>query len=175
MKPERRPHTPEPSGRNITEQVRAAWLAAIVWSTEDAIIGKTLDGTITSWNAGAQAIYGHTAAEITGHSIAELIPPDRPDELPEILAKLVRGERIERFQTRRVRKDGSVIDVSVEVSPVRDADGQVTSFATVARDITGQVRAADQIRAYQEQANRASGWRPSASSPPASPTTSTTT
>ena len=142
MKPERRQDTPVPSGRDITEQVRAAWLAAIVSSSEDAIIGKTLDGTITSWNAGAEAMYGYTAAEITGHSIAQLIPPDRPDELPEILAQLARGQRIDHFQTRRVRKDGTLIDVSVSVSPVRDADGQVTGFATVARDITEQVRAA---------------------------------
>jgi PAS domain S-box-containing protein len=145
--------------RDVTVQREAAMaqarLASIVECSDDAIIGKSLDGTITSWNAGAEAMYGYTAPEITGHSIDELIPADRPGELRAILAQLASGKRIDHFQTRRVRKDGTVIDVSVSVSLVRDAAGQVTSFATVARDITGQVRAADQIRAYQEQASRA--------------------
>jgi PAS domain S-box-containing protein len=144
--------------RDVTVQREAtmaqARLASIIESSEDAIIGKTLDGTITSWNPGAQAMYGYTAAEITGRSIADLIPPDRPDELSEILAQLAAGKRIDHFQTRRLCKDGTIIDVSVSVSLVRDAAGQVTGFATTARDITDQVRAADQVRAYQEQASR---------------------
>jgi PAS domain S-box-containing protein len=144
---------PGPAGRRIeTEQV--AWLAAIVESCDDAIIGESLDGTVTSWNAAAQAMYGYHAAEIIGHSIAELIPPDRSGELPEILAMLASGQRISHFETRRVRKDGTVIDVSVSVSPVRDAAGRLTGFAAVARDITDQLRAADRIRSYQEQAAR---------------------
>jgi PAS domain S-box-containing protein len=144
--------------RDVTVQREAtmaqARLASIIESSEDAIIGKTLDGIITSWNAGAQAMYGYTAAEITGHSIADLLPPDRLGELSEILARLAAGERIDHYQTRRLRKDGTVIDVSVSVSPLRDAAGQVTGFATVASDITDQVRAADEVRAYREQAGR---------------------
>ena len=135
---------PGPAGRRIeTEQV--AWLAAIVQSCDDAIIGETPDGTVTSWNAGGPGDVRLPADEITGHSIAERIPPDRPGELPEILAKLASGERIAALPDRRLRKDGTVIDVSVSVSPVRDAAGRLTGFATVARDITDQLRAADQI------------------------------
>jgi len=132
-----------------------ARLAAIVESSTDAIIGLTLDGIITSWNPGAAATYGYTAGDITGHSLAELIPPDRATELPEILDKIRRGQCVDQLETTRVRKDGAVIDVSVSVSPVRDAAGTITGAATVARDITDRNRAEAQIRAYQDQINRA--------------------
>ena len=133
----------------------ASRLAAIVQSSTDAIIGKTLDGVITSWNVGAQDVYGYTAEEIIGHNIAELVPPDRADELAEILARLRRGERVSHFETKRVRKDGTVGDVSVSVSPILDATGAIIGAAAVARDITEQRLAAAQIRAYQEHIHRA--------------------
>ena len=120
----------------------ASRLAAIVESSDDAIIGKTLDGIITSWNRGAERMYGYTAQEMIGHSVSRLFPPDRADELAPILDRLRRGELIDHFRTNRVRKDGTVIDVSVSVSPIRDAAGVVVGAATVARDITEHNRAA---------------------------------
>ena len=116
-------------------------LAAIVESSDDAIIGKTLDGVVTSWNAAAARMYGYTADEMTGSSISRLLPPDRAHELEHILGRLRAGERIDHYETRRVRKDGAVIDVSVSVSPVQDADGVVVGAATVARDVTERHRA----------------------------------
>jgi len=123
----------------------AARLAAIVTSSDDSIIGKTLDGEITSWNAGATAMYGYTTEEMIGRNISELIPADRAGELPRILKRLARGERVEPYETRRVRKDGTVLDVSVSVSPVLDPDGAVGGAESVVRDITAKVRA----EAYQ--------------------------
>lgn len=133
----------------------AAELAAIVASSADAIIGKTLDGTITSWNATATSMYGYTAGEITGRGIATIVPPDRAGELAEILDRIRRGERVEPYETTRLRKDGTVIEVSVSVSPIRDPTGTITGAATIARDITGRNRAEAQIRVYQDQINRA--------------------
>jgi PAS domain S-box-containing protein len=101
----------------------ASRLAAIVESSADAIIGKTLDGTITSWNAGAQHMYGYAAAEVVGHNVSVIIPPDQADELEMILGRLRRGDRIEHFETKRRCKDGRVLDVSVSISPIRDAGG----------------------------------------------------
>src|SRR5450756_1344505 len=154
MEPEHRQDTPEPAGRG-GNAADAANLAAIVESSTDAIYAGTLAGIITYWGSGAYETYGYAAAEITGSSVSVLYPAGRPGESPETLAQLARGQHIEPFETRRLRKDGTVIDVSVSVSPVRDDDGQVTGFSTVARDITAQVRAAAQIRQYQEQASRA--------------------
>src|ERR1043166_5262583 len=92
-------------------EVMREQLAAIVDSSNDAIISKTLEGRITSWNRAAQQLYGYTAAEVLGQPITLLIPPGRPNELPEILARLTRGERIEHYETQRVRKDGSIVEV----------------------------------------------------------------
>ncbi|ADE13568.1 PAS sensor protein [Nitrosococcus halophilus Nc 4] len=111
-------------------------LAAIVESSEDAIISKTLDGTIISWNAAAEQIYGYTAEEICGQSIAILVPPDRHDEIPQILQHIRRGERIKQFETVRVRKDGRKIYVSLTISPIKDNQGHIVGAATIARDIT---------------------------------------
>jgi PAS domain S-box-containing protein len=130
--------------RDITERTKAehqrARLAAIVDSSDDAIIGKTLDGVITSWNQGAQRIFGYSAEEIVGTSIFALIPPGRETEEPTILEDLARGE-VRHFDTIRRRKDGVDIDVSVTSSPVRDARGHVVGVSKVARDITDQKRA----------------------------------
>ena len=95
-------------------------LAAIVDSTDDAIIGKTLDGTIISWNAGAERLYGYTADEVIGRPISILVPPDRPDELPAIFERLQRGERIDHYKTTRIAKDGKRLSISVTISPVHE-------------------------------------------------------
>ena len=125
------------------------YLAAIVDSTDDAVIGKTLDGTIISWNKGAERIYGYTPGEVVGRPISILIPSDRPNELPSILARLARGERIEHYLTKRRCKDGRIIDVSVTISPVRNEAGVIIGASAIARDVTEQehgVREALRIR-----------------------------
>src|SRR2546428_12638738 len=114
------------------------YLAAIVESSDDAIIGKTLDGTITSWNPGAERIYGYRAEEVIGRPISILVPPDHSDELPPIFERLRRRERIDHYQTVRIHKDGKRITVSVTISPVRDEQGQIVGASAVARDITTQ-------------------------------------
>lgn len=118
----------------------AARLAAIVESSVDAIIGKDLQSIVTSWNAGAERMFGYTAEEMIGRSITLLIPPDREDDEKQILARIKRGERVEHFETVRRRKDGGLIDVSVTVSPIRDASGAIVGASKVARDITEQKR-----------------------------------
>ena len=115
-----------------------AYLASIVECSDDAIYGKTLDGTILSWNQGAERIYGYAAAEMVGRPVSVLVPPNKPDEVPAILEKVRRGERVSHFETTRVRKDGEVIDLSLNVSPIRDASGQIVGASTTARDITEQ-------------------------------------
>jgi PAS domain S-box-containing protein len=118
-----------------------AYLAAIVESSVDAIKAKTLDGTITFWNQATERMYGYSAAEAIGRNVSFVIPPERPNELPEILARIARGERVEHYETERVRKDGTRIDVSLSVSPIRDESGAVVGAATIARDITERKRA----------------------------------
>lgn len=115
-------------------------LAAIVESSADAIIGKTLDGVIRSWNPAAESMYGYAASEVIGRSIAILVPPDHVDELAEILERLRRGERLEHFETVRVRKDGSEIDVSLTVSPI-ERDGSIVGASSIARDVSTRRRA----------------------------------
>jgi PAS domain S-box-containing protein len=150
----------------------AQYLAAIVESSDDAIISKTLDGVIVSWNSGAERLYGYPAAEVVGRPIALLIPPDQPDELPAIMARLRRGERVDHYETRRLRKDGTRIDVSLTVSPVRDVHGVIVGASAIARDISERRRieeeharllevertaqvAAQQARQKAEEATRA--------------------
>ena len=124
--------------RRIRRKTEAdtAYLASIVRSCDDAIIGKTLEGTIVTWNGGAERLYGYRAEEITGRSISVLIPPYRPEELSEILAQVGRGDRVELAETVRLRKDGSPVEVSVTVSPIRDNEGRVIGASSVARDIS---------------------------------------
>lgn len=130
--------------RDVTERKRAeearARLAAIVESSDDAIVSKSLDGTIHSWNAGAERLFGYTAAEAVGQPIALIIPPDRQEEEREILARLSRGARIDHFETVRIARDGRPIDISLTVSPVRDAEGRIVGASKVARDITERKR-----------------------------------
>jgi PAS domain S-box-containing protein len=121
-------------------------LASIVDSSDDAIVSKDLSGTIRSWNAGAQRLFGYTADEVIGKPITILMPPDRINEEPGILARIVRGERVDHYETVRQRKDGSLIDISLSISPLRAPDGRIVGASKIARDITERRRA-------QEQAN----------------------
>lgn len=116
-------------------------LAAIVTTSDDAIVTKTLDGTVTNWNPAAERLYGWTAAEMVGQPIARIVPPDKLDELAEILARLGRGERIEHHETTRVAKDGRLLDVSVSISPLVDAADRVIGASKIARDVTARKRA----------------------------------
>ncbi len=125
-------------------------LASIIDSSEDAILSKGLDGTITSWNKGAERIYGYAPEEVVGKHISMLLPDDRPEEIPEILRKIARGERIEHHESVRVTKDGRRLDVSVSISPLRDAAGEVVGASAIARDITAQKRAESQLRQSQK-------------------------
>ena len=127
--------------RDITERKRTdavtAEMAAIVDSSNDAIIGKTLDGIITTWNRGAEGVYGYTAVEMVGKSISLLVPKERPDEVKEIIAgMLAMDARTKHFETQRICKDGRRIDVSLTVSPIRDSDGTIVGASSVARDTT---------------------------------------
>lgn len=115
---------------------KSAKLAAIVESSEDAIISKTFDSVITSWNEAARRMFGYTADEMIGETIYKLIPEDRQEEEPEILARLRRGERVEHFETKRKTKDGRLLDVSLSISPVKDKQGNVIGLSKIARDIT---------------------------------------
>ena len=121
-------------------------LASVVEYSDDAIITKTLQGIISTWNPGATRVFGYTAEEAIGQPVTMLIPAKHLDEEPEILDRLRRGERINHYQTSRRRKDGTLIDVSLTVSPIKDASGQVVGASKIARDITRQKRAEDLIR-----------------------------
>lgn len=126
---------------NPTPEATIHLLAAIVDSTDDAVVSKTLDGIITSWNRAAERMFGYPAAEAIGQSIRLIIPPDRQAEEDDVLARLRRGEKIDHFQTVRRKKNGDPIMVSITVSPVRDATGRIIGASKVARDITEQKRA----------------------------------
>lgn len=117
------------------------WLAAIIESADDAIISKTLEGIITSWNQGAQRIFGYTADEVIGKPITILIPKGHENEEPAILAKLRAGQRVEHYETVRVRKDGSLVDISLTISPIRGPEGQIVGASKIARDISEQRQA----------------------------------
>jgi PAS domain S-box-containing protein len=143
------------STRDITEQKRAEEtrlrLAALVESSEDAIIGKDLNGTITSWNRGAEALYGYTAEEVVGKTVSMLIPPDHQDDFPIIMERLRRGERIEQYETVRLCKDGRRVDVALTVSPIRAPDGKIQGASKIARDITSRKRAEETLRKQSDR------------------------
>jgi PAS domain S-box-containing protein len=136
--------------RDITEQRRfehaRAWLAAIVDSSEDAIVSKTLEGVITSWNPGATRLFGYTPEEIIGKPVTTIVPPELYHEEAEILARLKKGEHIGHFETQRVAKNGRRIEISLAVSPVRDQDGEIVGASKIARDISGRKRAEQLLR-----------------------------
>jgi PAS domain S-box-containing protein len=140
--------------RKLGEQA-AHRLAAIVESSEDAILAKNLDGIITDWNQGAEHLFGYTAAEAIGRPVTMLIPLERQDEEPVILARIRRGERIEHYETIRRRKDGSLIEISLTVSPVKDGTGRIVGASKIARDVTEQRRAEDrQAMLLREMSHR---------------------
>ena len=130
---------------DITDRKRAEEIgqqfAAIVESSDDAILSKNLDGIITSWNPGAERLFGYKAEEMIGKSVTLLFPADRYNEEPEIIARIRRGERVDHYETVRMRKDGSLIDISLTVSPVKDAHGKVIGASKIARDITERKQA----------------------------------
>ncbi|HZZ57990.1 MAG TPA: PAS domain S-box protein [Opitutaceae bacterium] len=123
-------------------------LAAIIDGSDDAIVGKNLQGIITNWNAGAERLFGYTAEEMIGQSIIRLLPADRRHEEQQILARLQRGERVEHFETIRVRKDGSTVDVSLTISPIRNRDGLIIGASKIARDITALRAAQEKLKAH---------------------------
>jgi PAS domain S-box-containing protein len=129
-------------------------LAAIVESADVAIASKTLDGIVTSWNRAAERIFGYTAEEMIGQRISRLLPPGREDELPAILHAIRQGRRVEPFETERIRKDGRRIHISLTVSPIFDASGQVVGASKIARDISEAKRAAEVLRRQEQQARR---------------------
>ena len=124
--------------RRIRKQMEATqgFLASVVESCDDAIVGTTIDGTVLSWNAGAERLYGYTGSEMIGRSVVVLIPSYRFGELREMAEKLSRGEPLHHFETVRIRKDGSAVDVSVSVSPIRDSGGRIIGASSVAHDNT---------------------------------------
>jgi PAS domain S-box-containing protein len=142
--------------RERAQELRQVLAAIVEWS-DDAIIAKTLDGTITSWNRGAERIFGYTAAEIVGRHITVLMPPGHAEDMDHILERICGGERVDHFETQRRTKDGRSIDVSLSVSPIRDASGQIVGASKVARDITGRKRAEEErerLLIAAETANR---------------------
>jgi len=132
-----------------------AWLAAVIDSSDDAIVTKTLQGIVTTWNKSAERIFGYKADEIVGQPILMIIPPDRRGEEAEILRRLGKGERVDHFETVRRRKDGSLIDISVTISPIRDADGTIIGISKIARDITMWKRIQRELMAAKETAEEA--------------------
>ena len=142
------------SDRRLAEAAHGL-LAAVVESSQDAIVTKTLDGIITSWNAGAERLFGYTAAEAVGRSITLIIPPERLDEETQILAKLRRGERVEHFDTVRLSKHGQFLDISLTISPIRNAAGRVIGVSKVARDVTDRKRTEIALRATEDALRQA--------------------
>jgi two-component system cell cycle sensor histidine kinase/response regulator CckA len=144
----------ERAAHDVAESHRAT-LAAVVESTDDAIVGATLDGTVTAWNGGAERLFGYTADEIIGHRLTVLADDDAHDEQAEVLARIARGERGVAYETRRTRKDGSSLDISVSVSPIRERSGSIIGISLVARDITTAREADERRRAVEERTHQA--------------------
>jgi PAS domain S-box-containing protein len=127
------------------------WLAAIVSSSDDAIVGKRLDGTVVSWNTGAERIFGYTAAEMIGSSILTLFPPELKHEEAFIIGQLTKGIRVEHYETTRLHKDGTRLEVSISVSPIRDRSGTIVGAAKIARDVTEAKRLRESVRILNEE------------------------
>jgi len=144
--------TSEELDRRKTRELRDSQtrMSLIVDSSQDAIIGKSLDGIVTHWNKGAEAMYGYAATEIIGRPISVLCPKDRPDEIPSILDRIRRGEHVDYFESVRVTKDGRRLNVSVSISPILDGEGKVVGASAIARNITAQKKIEDQLRQSQK-------------------------
>jgi len=140
--------------RTYQAEQAASQLAVIVTSSDDAIISKTLAGTIISWNGGAERMYGYSASEMIGRSMSNMVPPERADETPGILARIQRGERVEQLETVRICKDGHRIDVSLTISPILDAGGMVTGASAIGRDISGRKRSEEALREREARIRR---------------------
>lgn len=144
--------------RDVTREKRAEGahrlLASIVESSDDAIYAKTLNGTILSWNEGAERIYGYKAAEVIGKNVSMLVPPDMTNEVPEMLRKIGRGERIAHYETVRIRKDGSRVHVSMSLSPLADENGNITGASSLARDITDRKMAEEVLQKTAAELDR---------------------
>ena len=151
------------SFRDVTQSYRSEiasrQLAAIVASSDDAIVSKDLNSVITSWNYGAERIFGYTAEEMIGTSIMRLIPPDRQTEEQEILSRIRRGKRVDHFETIRLAKDGRQLNISVTVSPIKDSEGRVVGASKVARDITERKNAEAALKKVSEEAEKANRQR----------------
>ncbi|MCL4474206.1 MAG: PAS domain S-box protein [Actinobacteria bacterium] len=135
---------------NEVKQEEIYLLAAIVQSSDDAIIGKTLDGIITSWNKGAEKLYGYSEKEVVGKSIGILVPPGHEDELPAFVEEVKDGKSLHHYETERKKKDGTIIDVSLALSAIRNADGEIAGISTIARGITPLKQAAQYARSLIE-------------------------
>ena len=142
-------------GQDITARKQAeamqARLAAIVQDTDDAVYSKSLDGTLLTWNAGAERLYGYTADEVVGRSVSILFPAHQAEELAGILARIRRGERTRHYETTRIRKDGTPIEVSETISPIRDASGQIAGASAIARDISERKQAETALQQANER------------------------
>ena len=128
-----------------------AHFSAIINSSQDAIIGKTLDGIVTSWNPGAERLYGYTAAEMIGQPISNLTPLDRSDEIKSHLLRLGYGGSVEQYDTVRRRKDGTLVDVSLTLSPIKNHEGKIIGASAIAHEITDRKRADELLRANEER------------------------
>jgi PAS domain S-box-containing protein len=137
--------------RPQSPEVAAYWLAAVVDSADDAVITKTLEGVITSWNRGAQRVFGYTSEEVVGRPVTILIPDDHLDEEPTILSRIRAGERVEHYETVRRRKDGTLLDISLTVSPIRKSDGTIIGASKIARDISARRRAERELNHSRAQ------------------------
>jgi PAS domain S-box-containing protein len=140
--------------RKLGEEAREQRLAAVVESSDDAIISKTLDGTITTWNPGAQKLFGYSPSEAIGKPLRMLLPPDRANEESDILERIGRGERLEHFESVRIRKDGSAVDVSMTISPIKDSTGAIIGASKIARDITEHKLTDQRLAAKAEELAR---------------------
>lgn len=148
--------------RDVTERRRAEQasrlLSTIVEGSDDAVISKDLNGIVTSWNKGAERIFGYTASKMIGKPIATIAAPDRKGEMPAILERIRNGKRMEHYETVRKAKDGQLIDISLTVSPVRDDSGRIVGASKIARDIREKKKAEERLRASEQEAREAREW-----------------